>query len=184
MRSNTARSRRGRSVRKIELTIYEVNELSEESKERAYTDWLRTWVPDAWDDEYRRGLKELQDRFGFGVSQTCLELNSDTPKELSSPVRLAKYVIKRSRIKTLEALDNCPFTGFCGDCAATDIIKKAFLFELDYASYIRFCEEMIEAFFKNWQEDKAYQCSREYFEDYVTANEYSFREDGSRYKES
>ena len=170
------------NVLKITVKSFDYNELSDKAKERAYSDWLAWQSGDAWDAEYRKTLAELEKRLRFKTRDWSVEasgnyfrfrVNDDIPGVFSSPVRLARFIIRQSEIQSIEALDNCPFTGFCGDFGATDVIKKAFTFDLSSASLEEFIDDMLESFFNAWQEDKAGQLEKEYFEEaYAYQNTY------------
>ena len=168
----------------VQFRSYNYEELSEKAKEKAYSTWFCHNDGDAWDSDYRGILETLEDRFGchvrtwdVGLGNYSFRISCDNPETFSSPVRLAKFIIKRSGIESFAALDNCPFSGFCGDFGATDVIKKAFTFSLAYADYETFLREMFDSFFAEWAKDRESQVSREYFEENC-ASDAQYSEDG------
>ena len=175
----------------VKIKAYEYAELSQKAKDFAYNVWYEHAEPDAWDGEYRDIMHKLEKLFNCKVSEWSVgigdynfRVHSDV-EDFSSPVRMCKYIIRESGIN-FKDLDNCPFSGFCGDFGATDVIKKAFTFSLPYASYERFLNELFDSFFYAWAHDREYQVSRETFEEtndelYFETGKVCLYEDGKEY---
>ena len=175
----------------VKIKAYEYAELSQKAKDRAYEKWCEDTPADSWDGEYRGILEKLEDIFDctithwqVGIGEYDFSLRTDID-DFYSPVRLAKYIIKKSGIEEKD-LDNCPFSGFCGDSGATDVIKKAFTFSLNYSSYYRFLSKMFDSFFSAWARDRESQVSRETFEEtddrlYFENGRVCLYEDGKEY---
>ena len=53
-------------MKKVEITVYSLDELSDEAKERAHADWNRD-NPYDWDGEFRDTLKAFEREFGVEV---------------------------------------------------------------------------------------------------------------------
>ncbi len=160
-------------MRTIETSVFLFSELSDDAKEKA-REWGRQVLGDnpTWSCEWLASLKAFCDYFGV-----ILDSWEVGPFMLVSyNVSLDNDLFRGLKLKSFSR-DHMP-TGFCGDCdfwqsfydefKRTGDAKRAF----DHAIY----RGLIA-----WRDDWESQLSDESIDDFLTANEYEFTEDGKRF---
>jgi hypothetical protein len=151
----------------IELTIYSFNELSEEAKDNARQWFLEGYEP-VWTGESFDSIKTFAQHFGVKIVDYCVD-------QWSYDYR-TNHSNKNFRGLTLDVFDRDYMpTGYCLDCdlwmtfydtfKQTGSAKKAF-------------ESAIDAGFKAWRDDIAYQYSKENIDETISINDYQFYENG------
>jgi hypothetical protein len=198
-------------MKKIELTIYKLSELSENAQEKAYAEWLESFEYLSADDnkecldkfckifnvkvkKWEYGYRNYID-FEFNVNSRISELSGQRlatylwnhyelliySKKYYSVFAKGKYKSRHSRIK-LEKY-SCPLTGYIIDNALLDKIWKF----MDEPDKHRTFHDLIQEGLNNWIAEcgKDYeQCqSFEAFSETSNANEWHYTEYGKFFSE-
>jgi hypothetical protein len=149
-------------------TIYTINELTDDAKERA-RDWYRHGMEYHWSDESRESIEAFCKHFGVRLKDWSvgafgpINYTTDAENRHFRGLRLRDF-----------SRDHMP-TGYCLDCdlwmtfydqfKATGDAKAAFDAALWQA-------------FKSWRNDMEHQHSDEYIDEHLSINEYEFDEQG------
>lgn len=194
-------------MRTVTIEIFEFHELTEKAQERAYRDWKKGRIPDAWDDEYRTTLealeKELQVKVtGWNVGEDCSHFNFECRQgegvEALQGLRAFKWLINnisftvpRERLmgrptyirESKVFKEDNSLTGFGAGYVMVEVFKdlledRACL--LHALTVETFCEWVLEKFFDEWRTDKEDQMSFSYFADGETGE---FYVDGMSYND-
>jgi hypothetical protein len=192
-------------MQEVVIKVYEINELSEKARRRAYNDWLENICDyDTYDIE--RTLKSFCDLFGVNVynwrfDECGYDFSFQTYKEEiidnMKGERLFKYLMnnfwsslfkKKTIWKNWEKrrtsnvmYDNCcVLTGVCYDEWILEPIYE-FLKHPNDNDFYDLIDECLNNFFKNCVKDYEYMTSEEYFVDSAEDNEIMFYENGAFY---
>ena len=197
-------------MEKITINLYSYDELSDESKETAYNDWLANCPYFPFECEHKESLDKFCEIFDVNVTNySCDEYYtkidydfnvSDDLKNISG-IRLynklwylysdylytGKFYYKNNKHRYSKVFVNncCTLTGVCTD---ENILEPmyAFMEKFNKDDYDIDFETLIEKCLKSWikglQSDFNYYYSKENFEEIATCyDDLKFTEDGSRY---
>ena len=156
-------------MRDILLKVYNFDELQDEAKEKA-REWWRGFDNFAWDDESIKSISAFVNHFGvkldgYEVDAWRYDYRVNAENEHFRGMKLADF--KRDYMPTGYCLDCYIWEAFFDTFKATGDAKQAFYAGLD-------------AGFKGWRDDIAYQLSDEAVDETLIINDYEFLEDGSR----
>lgn len=149
-------------------TIYTINELTDDAKERA-RDWYRHGMEYHWSDESRESIEAFCKHFGVKLKDWevgafgSINYTTDAENRHFRGLRLRDF--NREHMPTGYCLDCDLWMTFYDQFKATGDAKAAF----DAALW--------EAF-KSWRNDMEHQHSDEYIDENLSINEYEFDEQG------
>lgn len=155
----------------IETVVYNFDELNDKAKERA-RDWWRSVEEFPWFGEYLDSLKAFCDKFGIRV--TDYHLSADYRASVDTNVMPSHFRgLKLKEIRRDEML-----TGFTADCSLMFEFYDQFKNTGD-AKYA--FEQAIQQFLIDLRRDIESTYEDEYIDEMLTANAYTFTEDGKRF---
>ena len=160
---------KGITMETVQIDVFTFDELSETAKQRA-REWFTNGHEPAWNDESLSSIKEFCGH--FGVALTDYSMGAFSPINYRAQVENSNF--KGRKLRDFDR--NYMPTGYCVDCdlwmtfydvfKATGDAKRAF-------------DDALYAGFKAWRDDIEWQCSDEYAEENILANEYKFLENGT-----
>lgn len=153
------------------VTLYKFDELpSERAKERA-RERGRQWIAEdpAWNDESRHSVEVFCEH--FGVRLTEWSIGAYAPFSFSTDAE--NHHFRGRKLRDFNR-DNMP-TGYCLDCDLWMTFYDEFKKTGDAKTAFN---DALYAAFKSWRDDLEGQLEDEYIDDFLTANEYEFDEDG------
>lgn len=153
------------------ITFYKFDELpTERAKERA-RDKGREWIGSdpAWSDESRESIQAFCAE--FGVRLTKWSVGAYSPIDYGTDAEPRHF---RGRKLREFKRDHMP-TGYCLDCDLWMTFYDEFKRTGDAKAAF---EAALDAGFKAWRADLEAQLEDEYIDDFLTANEYEFDEQG------
>jgi hypothetical protein len=155
----------------IETVVYDFDELNDTAKERA-RDWWRTVGEFPWFDEYQASLIAFCDKFRVRINESYL--SDDYRATVVTDAQPHHFRgLKLKEIRRDEML-----TGFTADCSLMfefyDQFKKTG--DAKYAF-----EQAIQQFLIDLRRDIESTYEDEYIDEMLTANQYTFTEDGKRF---
>ena len=156
-------------MKEVLIKLYGFEELNDKAKDKA-RDWWRRGDSFAWEAESRQSIEAYAKHFhvkllDWSVDDCIYHYRTDAENANFRGMKLKDF--KR---------DYMP-TGYCLDCYMWEAFYDAFKATGD-AKHAFF--EGLDAGFRGWRDDMAYQLSDEYIEEYLVSNDYEFMEDGSR----
>lgn len=156
-------------MRTITQNIFQFNELDDGAKEKA-RQWWRECGMSEWCEESQNSINTFCNHFGvklkdWEVDQFDWSYSSDYDNANFRGMKLRQF--KR---------DNMP-TGYCLDCDLWMTFYDTFESTGDCKAAF---EAGLEAGFKSWRDDLAWQDSDEYIDENIRINEYEFFENGER----
>jgi len=154
---------------RIEQTkIYQFSELGERAKESA-RDWYREGLYNdpPWLEEHQESRK------------AALAWIENVGHSELTGVRLFKYIQNNMAPGTLDG--NCPFTGYCGDEYALDVVRE-FMARPTYGTNVLDLKTWINsAMDLMWDREFEWLHEDEQIDESIEANEYEFTENGAVY---
>ena len=180
------------------ISIYNFDELDEDAKERA-RDWARG-IDDlyGWHDDNVQSLIEFAKFVGgnkdysislVGYSSAKVKIDEydwydDYDHEEEGYYRhemKGDYLLYwlKDNIKTIEG--SCPFTGYCMDEDLLDPMRKFLANPNPDTTFQELVDECVDAWVKQYVADWESTYEDEQIDDFLSANEYDFLEDGSIY---
>ena len=159
-------------MRVIEKTVFTFDELSDTAKEKA-REWGREVVGQdmTWSDESKSSIDAFCEE--FGVTLNDWSIGAYSPFHFSTNAENHHF---RGRKLSEFNRDNMP-TGYCLDCSLWMTFFDEF--KRTGSAKTAFDAAMNEGF-KDWRNDLEDQLEDEYIDDFITANEYEFDENGKR----
>ena len=156
-------------MKEVLLKLYNFEELEDEAKNKARR-WWRDDIDFAWSDESRASIYAFTNHFhvllkDYEVDTCTYSYRADATNENFRGMKLSDF--KRDYMPTGYCLDCHLWETFYDTFKATGDAKRAF-------------EAGLEAGFKGWRDDMAWQMSDEYIDETLIINDYEFMEDGSR----
>lgn len=187
--------------------VYKFDELSEEAKEKFISE-EREFEAKTNLEELVDCMKSAMDTMGIRVKDYSIDIDGSGYIDLSADcddlegVRAYKYIVnnffdsvdkkklfykewekcRRSNLDRNNWMDNCPFTGWCYDCAVKDA-WDVFCAELKSGgcpSVSDFLDEL-ESHYLDEQDKEYYGFDEDDARDIAEANGYEFLEDGTIY---
>lgn len=187
--------------------VYKFDELSEEAKEKFISE-EREFEAKTNLEELVDCMKSAMDTMGIRVKDYSIDIDGSGYIDLSADcddlegVRAYKYIVnnffdsvdkkklfykewekcRRSNLDRNNWMDNCPFTGWCYDCAVKDA-WDVFCAELKSGgcpSVSDFLDEL-ESHYLDEQDKEYYGFDEDEARDIAEANDYEFLEDGTIY---
>lgn len=187
--------------------VYKFDELSEEAKEKFISE-EREFEAKTNLEELVDCMKSAMDTMGIRVKDYSIDIDGSGYIDLSADcddlegVRAYKYIVnnffdsvdkkklfykewekcRRSNLDRNNWMDNCPFTGWCYDCAVKDA-WDVFCAELKSGgcpSVSDFLDEL-ESHYLDEQNKEYYSFDEDDARDIAEANDYEFLEDGTIY---
>ena len=158
--------------REISVTLYKFDELPTEKAKEMARDWWRSIDTDlAWSKESRQSIEAFCEQFGIRL------LDYQVGPYSPFYYRLSDYDNSNFRGVKLKGLkrENYP-TGYCLDADMSATFYDVFKAMGDAKHAFK---EAIEEGLRSWREDMEWQCSDEYIDDLLIANEYEFTESGN-----
>ena len=186
-------------MKTIKINLFRFDELSNESQQIAYKNWLDTEREFFWGEEAVVSIKHALDHFGFdmydySIDYSCANQSSvsirrlfDFPDEINNMagIRLYKYIhnnylfkpakYNKSGISILSG--NCPLSGYYMDEVFLNEIRNFMIkpYNITFYKLMRLC---VLNCLKEIQTDYEYQNSFYYFALLSNANEFEFTQDG------
>ena len=156
-------------MKEVLLKLYSFEELDDRAKQEA-RNWWRDGVHFSWTDESCQSIYAFVNYFGvklkdWGVDESTYFYRTDADNTNFRGMKLADF--KRDYTPTGYVLDCCLWENFYDTFKATGDAKQAFFDGLD-------------AGFKAWRDDMAWQLTDEAVDECLIINDYEFMEDGSR----
>jgi len=156
----------------IQLNIFNIDELSDEAKEKAHQDYINSeYFEYSWMDENIESVKAFCNAFNCDLVN--YSISTYEAGYLKSNIN--NDCIRGMKKKDLPSKEAMP-TGYCIDA------------DLMYSFYDNYSGDIIEAFnnalnygLKAIKADMEYQETLEYFLDYAGINNYKYLSDGSYY---
>lgn len=193
-------------MKTIELKLYSFNELSDEAKEKAISEWLSGGGSyDFYYSEriasYRKAmeiynqLKSIENEISGSRLVAYIENNFSNlwrnknriSKHKDGKFKNCYYSYKYdclkfrvSRIFETNNIDNCPLTGVCYDIDFMEPIINFMKNPSSKITNIDLCEDM-PSYESIYDMDIEYMSSYEYVSEHFEANDYEFTEDGKIY---
>jgi len=171
----------------VELKLYSFNELSDEAKQKALSDYNGD-SEYFWGDEAMGSLKKFLEHFNCELIDWSLDFlephrNSykiDIPEYMQEKTydELKGYIEGMGKYdpETLKGLGSCMFTGVCFDESLGDGARK------EYYSGTTGISDIIHAGISEWEidvkKDCEYNYSEECYAETCESNEYLFTEEG------
>lgn len=150
--------------------VYPFNELSEEAKETAISNYRSKGFDYAWQDESHESLKAFCNLFNIKV--TDWSIGTYGHSYIKTDAENSHF---RGWNKTkVNAIPEF-LTGYCLDCAFIETFQDQF--EKTGDALYSF-NEAIDAGLSDWIKDLEYQESDEYITEHLIANDYQFLENG------
>ena len=174
------------------ITIYTINELSENAQENAHNNWLRDdHYP--WETENRQSLEAFADVFPIKVKSweyggySCPSINwtftgDDTLSEMKG-IRLWKYLKNNYTERKFKYGNNLlggdyPFTGYCMDEDLIDPIRSFMNKPDKTASFNDLMGDCLNSWLSACNSDAEYNHSFPAFKEISEANEWEYDETG------
>jgi hypothetical protein len=155
------------------ITIYTFDELSDAAKETAREFGRQIIGSDfAWSEESLDSIRQFCDE--FGVSLKSWSIGPYEPVEFATDADNGHFRGRKLSEFSRDAMPN----GYCLDCALWETFFDEFKRTGSAKSAF---ESAIYAGFTEWRDDMESQLEDEYIDDFLTANEYEFDEDGNLY---
>ena len=151
------------------ITIYKFDELPDEAAREAARQWWRGISDYSWMEESRESIDAFCSE--FGVQLTDWSVGAFAPLDYTTNATNEHF---RGRKLREFKRDHMP-TGYCLDCSLWVTFYDEFKRTGDAKG--AFDAALWEGF-KDWRNDLEWQLSDEYIDEYLTANEYEFDEDG------
>lgn len=156
-------------MKTINVNLYQFDELTDEAKEKA-RDWWRDGDCFAWGRESEQSIYAFVNAFSvklkhYEVDAFFYEYSTDANNEHFRGRKLTDF--KRDYMPTGYILDAYLWEAFFDTFKATGDAKAAF-------------DAGLDAGFKAWRDDMAWQLSDEAVDECLIVNQYDFMEDGSR----
>lgn len=154
----------------VTITLYTIDDLSEEAKERALSDYRAT-MDYFWADDSKESIQAFCDYFGVSLTHWHVDswqydFDTDATNSHFRGVKLRDF-----------RRDHMP-TGYCLDCdlwqTFFDVFKKTGNAKGAFDSALR-------AGFAAWRDDLESQESEAYICDHMNANQWRFFADGRAY---
>lgn len=154
--------------KQMSVTVYSFDELSEAAKDKARQWWL-DGMEYSWGEESRESIEAFCQYFGISLKSWCVDA-------WSYDYSLSQYGNDNFRGMKLSHFDreHMP-TGYCLDIDLWQTFFDVFKANGD-AKHAFECA--VNAGFKAWRDDCAYQQSEEYVDECLMINEYQFTENG------
>lgn len=191
----------------ITTTIYKFDELSDEAKEKFISE-EREFEARTTLEELVDCMKSAMDTMGIRVKDYSIDLDGSGYINLSADcddlegVRAYKFIVnnffsgvdkkklyykdwekrRKSNLDRNDWMDNCPFTGWCYDCAVKDA-WDVFCAELKSGGCpsVRDFLDELESHYLDEQNKEYYGFNEEDARELAEANDYEFLEDGTIY---
>lgn len=186
-------------MKQININIYTYDELSEQAKDKAFSNWDGYYF---WDSDNRKALKAFCEHYDikcknweydsyyyrFDIDVDYEETEQLTGKRLYSYINDLTYQIKPFKLYYKGGIsgntkfhyskifkeDTINLTGYCADHAFYLPIK-AYLEKPDYKkTYKDLMEECVASYFEYCRDDHKHCTSQEYFAEECEANEWQF----------
>ena len=152
------------------INTYSFNELSEDAKETAISNYRSKGFDYAWQDESHESLNAFCAL--FGVKVTDWSISTWCHSYIRTHAENSHFRgWNKAKVNAIPEI----LTGYCLDYAFIETFKKEF--EKTSDALYSF-NEAIAAGLKEWVNDLEYQESDEYIADFLTANDYQFLENG------
>lgn len=153
------------------ITICKFNELTDPAAIERARERGRQWVGEEmfWSDESRQSIEAFCEE--FGVTLKDWSVGAYSPIEYSTSAENRHF---RGRKLREFNRDHMP-TGYCLDCSLWQTFYDEFKRTGDAKGAFN---AALWAGFKEWRDDLESQLEDEYIDDFLTANEYEFTEDG------
>ena len=192
--------------------VYEVNELSNEARQRAYNNWLSNSCDYPYWDEDSDTLDEFTRLFNLRVKKyecsaydytySLESLNDEEIDELSG-LRLYKYLVnnfwcylfkhkryyhkdyfvnRKKRLSNIFYTNCCVLTGVCSDEAILEPIYDFLKKPNEGTNFLSLMYECLESFFKYCRECIKDYESEENFIEICKENDYTFLSNGVRFE--
>lgn len=155
-------------MREITIQAYTFDELSDAAKETA-RNWFRETMPAAWCDESAASIVNFCEAFG---------------------VRMVNYEVDTGSYYYKTDADNSNFRGIDYLLAEKmglsdgyiigEIMREVFLQNFKEHGALYAFNEALDAGFRSWRDDLAYQDSDESIDEVISINEYEFDHAGNR----
>jgi hypothetical protein len=172
-------------MRQINITVYDLNELSEEAQERAHNDFIqyaRSGFP--WWDEWTKSLSAFSEKFGITTayeiaphSYSYCELRS-MPAGFPEGIRLWKWLEDNGYFDEKFLGCTCPFTGYVGDETLLDPIRAFKANPSKYDDFEGLMNDCLAAWKDGVVEDMEQNESFENFQEMAKINGWEFTKDG------
>lgn len=153
------------------INVYTFQELPTESAKERARERGRQWMSEdpAWCDESRQSIQAFCDHFGAQLVDWSIGAFSP----LDYNVHFNNGHFRGVKLRDIDR-DAMP-TGYCLDCTLWQTMHDEFK---RTGNAMAAFEVALHAGFKAWRDDLESQLEDEYIEDFLTANEYEFDEDG------
>ena len=156
-------------MKTINVNLYQFDELTDEAKEKA-RDWWRNGDCFAWESESMKSIYTFVNAFGvkldgYEVDAYSYDYRTNAENEHFRGRKLADFT--RDYMPTGYILDCHLWETFYDTFKSTGDAKAAF-------------DAGLDAGFKAWRDDMAWQLSDEAVDECLIVNQYDFMEDGSR----
>lgn len=156
-------------MKEVLIKLYGFEELEDSAKEKA-REWWRNGDCFAWDSESRASIYAFANHFNvklndWSVDDCTYYYRTDADNANFRGMKLTDF--KRDHQPTGYVLDCYIWEAFFDAFKATGDAKHAFY-------------EGLDAGFRGWRDDMAWQLSDEYIEELLISNDYEFIKDGSR----
>ena len=158
------------------LTIYKFNELpSDHAKERA-RERGRQWIAEspAWDTESLESIEAFCE--AFGVKLIDWSIGAHSPVSFSTDAENRHF----RGLKLRDVNRDNMLTGFCLDCDLWITFYDEFKKTGDAKTAFN---DALNAGFSSWRADLEGQLENDYIDEFLTANEYEFTEDGKLFNQ-
>ena len=153
------------------VNLYTFQELPTESAKERARERGRQWMAEdpAWRDESRQSIKAFCEH--FGVTLRDWSIGAYAPIDYSTDANNGHF--RGIKLRDIDR-DAMP-TGYCLDCTLWQTMHDEFKRTGDAKAAF---DAALYAGFKDWRDDLESQLEDEYIDDFLTANEYEFDEDG------
>lgn len=153
------------------VTIYKFDELTNPAAIERARERGRQWIAEdpAWCDEARQSIEAFCEEFGVTLKEWSV--GAYAPIDYST--NAANEHFRGRKLREFKR-DYMP-TGYCLDCDLWQTFYDEFKRAGDAKGAF---DTALDAGFKAWREDLEGQLEDEYIDDFLTANEYEFTEDG------
>ena len=185
--------------------IYEVNELSNEARNRAYNNWLSNSCYYPYESDDNNTLDEFIRLFNIRLNNYNFSFESLNDEEIDefSGLRLYKYLINnywrclfkhkiyyhkdyftngKKRLSNIFYTNDCVLTGVCSDEAILEPIYNFLKKPNEYTNFLSLMRECLDSFFKYCSSCIEDYESEENFIEICKENDYTFLSNGVRFE--
>ena len=172
-------------MREIKLKLFSYRELSEESKERAYQEWLEDEhnIP-GWADDNTESLKRITDELMIPIKSYSLSYSKYPDRNDHITLEASYYDacngVNEIKNIMLDRLEDYKIPYYMDDVLYEFCIKNIKLLSDKY-SLNDFIDELIKTFTDAYYDDNRQHYSVENYRELAEANDYEYLIDGDLY---